>query len=82
MAVYGPMDIGYHPAVVESVDTDEAYIDVIDVSDQDKPRRRYYKGDFLTEEKMINSKRITKRELKEEYKEYFSDIERVLNNNI
>lgn len=66
-------DNDYHPAVVKSVNVDEDYIEVIDVSDNNKEKRYTY---FVTESELIKEG-FTEETIKEDYKKYEEIVKRV-----
>jgi len=66
----------YHPAVVKSVNVDEDYITVIDVSDGNREKEYI---DFLTESEMIKEG-FTKETFEEDYKKYEGIIKMVTQN--
>jgi hypothetical protein len=72
-AAYRFGDIDYHPAVVKSVNIDEDYITVIDVSDGNKEKRHIYVG---TEEDMLR-RGFSKEDLDLECQKYIDIINRV-----
>ena len=67
-------DMDYHPAVVKGINIDENYVDVIDVSSNNKEKR--YFG-FVTEGEMIKEG-FSKETIKEAYKEHSKLIEEIL----
>jgi|WetSurMetagenome_2_1015567.scaffolds.fasta_scaffold174424_2 hypothetical protein len=69
-------DNDYHPAVVKSVNVDEDYIDVIDVSDSNKEKRYI---SFVTESELIKQG-FTAETIKKDYKEYAEIIKKVTQN--
>jgi hypothetical protein len=69
-------DNDYHPAVVKSVNVDEDYIDVIDVSDNNKEKRYEF---FLTESELIKEG-FTEETIKEDRKKYEGIIKMVTQN--
>ena len=71
-------DNDYHPAVVKSVNVDEDYIDVIDVSESNNPEKRY--SNFLTESQLIKRIGISEKSIKEDYKKYEGIIKMVTQN--
>ncbi|MFA5070778.1 MAG: hypothetical protein WC511_00210 [Candidatus Pacearchaeota archaeon] len=66
-------DTDYHPAIVKSVNIDEDYIDIIDVSDGNKEKRYVYVG---TEEDMLR-RGFSKEDLDLECQKYIDIINRV-----
>lgn len=71
----GGSEMDYHLAVVMGVNVDECYVDVIDVT-RDNKEFRY--NSFKTEEEMI-AEGFTKEVLTNERKKYVGIINRVLN---
>ena len=69
-------DNDYHPAVVKSVNLDEDYVEVIDVSDNNKEKKYTY---FVTESELIKEG-FTEETIKEDYKKYEGIIKKVLQN--
>lgn len=68
-------DFDYHPAIVTNVNVDEAYVDVIDVSDRNQEKR--YAG-FLTESELIKeSIGISRETIKDEYEKYSEIIQKL-----
>ena len=59
-------DNDYHPAVVKSVNVDEDYIEVLDVSDRNQEKRY---TSFLTREEMV-AKGFSEESIEEDYKKY------------
>ncbi len=70
-------DIDFHPAVVKSINVDEAYVDVIDVSHYNNEERRYGYLEFETELEMMQ-KGLSKKMIAEEKKKYKEIIKKVL----
>jgi hypothetical protein len=70
-------DNDYHPAVVKSVNVDEDYIDVIDVSESNNPEKRYIV--FLTESELLKEG-FTEETIKEDHKKYEGIIKMVTQN--
>jgi hypothetical protein len=71
----GGWDIDYHPAVVKEVNVDEDYIDVIDVSYDNKEKKYTY---FMTKSELIQKAGFSKESIKEEYKKYRGIIKKLL----
>jgi len=67
------VDNDYHPAVVKSVNIDEDYIDVIDVSDGNKEKEY---ACFKTREEMLKMG-FTEKLLQKEYEKYADVIKSV-----
>ncbi len=63
---HGGWDMDYHPAVVKSVNVDEDYIEVLDVSDRNQEKRY---TSFLTREEMV-AKGFSEESIEEDYKKY------------
>jgi hypothetical protein len=63
----------YYPAIVKSVNIDEDYIDIIDVSDGNKEKRHIF---VKTEEDMLKIG-FTKEFLQEEYQKYADIVKSV-----
>jgi len=72
----GGWDSDYHPAVVKSVNVDEAYVDVIDVSRNNEEYR--YKS-FLTESEIIQKAGFSKEVIDGEREKYGGIIKKLLN---
>ena len=70
----GGFEMDYHPAVVKEVNVDEAYVDVIDVTRNNKEMRYKF---FVTESEMLQSG-FSEEDIKKEYKEYSKTIEEIL----
>jgi len=68
-------DNDYHPAVVKSVNVDEDYVSVIDVSDGNKEKEYTF---FETEEDMLRHG-FTKESLEKTYKGYTDIINKLKN---
>ena len=73
---FEPAEIEYYAAVVENVNVDERYVDVIDVSSSEHQKKRYY--GFLTESEFLNEEGVVKENIKEDYKKYKNIIDSVL----
>lgn len=68
----------YHPAVVKVVNVDEDYVEVIDVSDNNKEKK--YEGlhqGFRTESDLLG-KGFSKEDIDAEYKKYWEVVRRVV----
>jgi len=71
----GVWDSDYHPAVVKSVNVDEAYVNVIDVS---RNNEEYRYESFLTESEIIQKAGFFKESIEEERKKYGGIIKKLL----
>ncbi len=68
------IDFDYHPAIVKSINVDEDYIDVIDVTRNNKEMR--YES-FVTETEMLQEG-FTKNDLEKTYCEYSGIREKIM----
>ncbi|MCL5730246.1 MAG: hypothetical protein M1165_01615 [Candidatus Pacearchaeota archaeon] len=76
----GGWDLDYHPAVVESVNVDEDFIRVVDVSRGNRVREMEL---FLTESELLtqHSTDITGEDIRREYEKYKNVIDAVKEGN-
>lgn len=72
-------DFDYHPAVVSDINVDEAYVDVVDVSQKGVERRVQ---NFYTEQEVLEKGIMTQEAINKEYDSYRSTIERILERNL